>query len=154
MVIGRAARRVERAEAMEYVAGFSCFMDGSVRDWQRHTSQFTAGKNFEHSGALGPHLVTCDEIPGVEAVPLTTTVSGEVMQRGLIAELIFDIAALIEYCSTFTKLLPGDVIATGTPGGVGAARTPPRWLGPGDTVTVDLGPIGRLSNPVLDEPDD
>ena len=136
---------------MKYVAGFSCFMDGSVRDWQKHTSQFTAGKNFEQSGALGPHLVTSDEIEDITAVTLSTAVNGEVMQKGRVDELIFDIPALVEYCSTFTKLLPGDVIATGTPGGVGAARTPPRWLTPGDTVTVDLGPVGRLSNPVVAE---
>lgn len=151
VIIGKPARHVDRADAMEYVAGFSCFLDGSVRDWQRHTMQFTPGKNFEQSGALGPWLVTRDEVAGLAEVSLTTIVSGELMQTGRIDDLIFDVPSLIEYISTFTRLLPGDVIATGTPGGVGAARKPPRWLRAGDTVEVDLGPVGRLENSVCDE---
>ena len=152
IVIGQRARYVKAADAFEVIAGFCPFLDGSVRDWQRHTMQFTAGKNFPASGAAGPALVTPDEIPDLAAVELSTTVSGEIMQRGRISDLIFGIPELIEYCSSFTELLPGDVIATGTPGGVGAARKPPRWLVPGDTVAVDLGPIGCLDNVVQDEP--
>jgi len=152
VVIGRRARHVSRDAALEYVAGYCCFMDGTVRDWQRHTSQFTAGKNFCRSGAMGPYLVTADEIPDPSTLRITTTVNDEVMQRGHLAELVFDIPALIEYCSTFSELLPGDVIATGTPGGVGAARTPPVWLKSGNTVEVDIPGVGRLLSPVRDEP--
>ncbi|MDX1507614.1 MAG: fumarylacetoacetate hydrolase family protein, partial [Woeseiaceae bacterium] len=137
VVIGRPARHVAAADAFDVVAGYTCFMDGSVRDWQRHTMQFTPGKNFDSSGAMGPWLVTPDEIADIESVALTTTVNGEVMQQGRVSELIFGIPALIAYCSTFTELLPGDVIATGTPGGVGAARKPPVWLTAGDRVVVD-----------------
>ncbi len=151
IVIGRRARHITADEAYEYVAGFTCFMDGSVRDWQRHTTQFTAGKNFHHSGALGPWLLTADEVPNPESLSLTTRVNGRVMQEGKLEELIFNIPSLIEYCSTFTELLPGDIIATGTPGGVGAARNPPVWLSDGDVVEVDIGPVGCLQNTVCKE---
>ncbi len=151
VIIGRGGRHIARADALEAVAGYACFMDGSVRDWQRHTMQFTPGKNFHQSGALGPWLVTRDEIPDPESLSLVTRVNGETMQRGSLRDLIFDIPALIEYLSTFTELMPGDVIATGTPGGVGAARKPPRWLVPGDTVEVAIERVGRLKNPVLAE---
>lgn len=151
IVIGRRARHVRRDDALDYVAGYCCFMDGSIRDWQRHTAQFTPGKNFHHSGAMGPGIVTADEIPDPSVLQLTTFVNGEVMQRGRVADLVFDISALIEYCSTFSELLPGDIIATGTPGGVGAARTPRVWLQPGDTVEVEIPGVGRLRSPVLDE---
>ena len=151
IVIGRRARHVSRDEAWSFVAGVTCFMDGSVRDWQRHTMQFTAGKNFLRSGSMGPWLVTPDELPDPEDIRLETRVNGSVMQRGRLADLIFPVPELIEYCSTFTELLPGDVIATGTPGGVGAARKPPVWLGEGDTVEVDIVGIGTLANPVRAE---
>ncbi len=151
VIIGRPARHVSREAALDHVAGYSCFMDGSVRDWQGHTSQFTPGKNFEQSGALGPWLVARDQVADIGSVALTTTVNGAIMQRGRIDELLFDIPAIIEYCSTFCELRPGDVIATGTPGGVGAARNPPLWLNAGDVVSVDLGEIGRLENRVIAE---
>ena len=151
VVIGKPARGVHRDHAMDYVGGYCCFMDGSVRDWQRHTPQFTPGKNFDRSGAIGPRIVPAAEISDVSTLELTTRVNGEVMQQGRLADLVFDIPALIEYCSTFTTLLPGDVIATGTPGGVGAARTPPVWLEAGDIVDVEIPGIGVLSNPVVDE---
>ncbi len=151
VIVGKPCRNVHRSSAADVVAGYSCFMDGSVRDWQRHTPQFTAGKNFERSGAFGPWLVTADEIDDIGNVELETRVSGELMQHAEIRDLVFDIPALIEYCSAFTRLVPGDVIVTGTPGGVGAARTPPRWLQAGDSVEVDLGAIGTLANPVIDE---
>jgi 2-keto-4-pentenoate hydratase/2-oxohepta-3-ene-1,7-dioic acid hydratase in catechol pathway len=150
VVIGRRARHVSRADAFDYIGGYCCFMDGSVRDWQRHTGQFTAGKNFERSGAIGA-VVAASEVPDPTQLELTTTVNGEVMQEGRVADLVFDIPALIEYCSTFAELLPGDVIATGTPGGVGAARNPPVWLRDGDSVEVAIAGIGVLSNPVRDE---
>jgi 2-keto-4-pentenoate hydratase/2-oxohepta-3-ene-1,7-dioic acid hydratase in catechol pathway len=125
-------------------------MDGSVRDWQRHTGQFTAGKNFERSGAIGP-MVPASQVPDPTALQLTTRVNGKIMQEGRIGDLVFDIPALVEYCSTFTELQPGDIIATGTPGGVGAARKPPVWLRDGDLVEVEISGLGVLSNPVRDE---
>ena len=150
VVIGRTARHVQREDALDYVAGYCCFMDGSVRDWQRHTTQFTPGKNFEQSGAIGP-MVAAADIPDPSELELTTRLNGAVMQQGRVAELVFDIPTLIAYCSTFTVLQPGDVIATGTPGGVGAARTPPVWLKSGDVVEVEISQIGVLRNPVRDE---
>ena len=150
VVIGHETHRVARAEALEHVAGYCCFMDGSVRDWQRHTMQFTPGKNFNRSGAIGP-MVPASRIPDPTVLELTTRVNGEVMQRGRVADLVFDIPTLIEYCSTFITLHPGDVIATGTPGGVGAARKPPVWLSDGDRVEVEISHIGILANPVRDE---
>ena len=137
-----------RDAALDYVAGYTVFMDGTVRDWQRHTTQFTPGKNFMSSGAMGPCLVTRDE--SGDELGIETRVNGEVMQRGHTSELIFDVPALIEYCSTFTVLEPGDVIATGTPGGVGAARKPPVWLEPGDRVEVAVEPLGVLENTVIE----
>ena len=151
VVIGKTCRHVSRDQAAGVIAGYSCFMDGSVRDWQRHTSQFIPGKNFNQSGAMGPELVTCDEVANPAALRLETRVNGVVMQNGCLDELIFDVPALIEYCSTFAELLPGDVIATGTPGGVGAARTPPQWLHPGDRVAVAIDGIGQLENVVSAE---
>ena len=151
VVIGRAGRYVSRDRAWEHVAGLCPFLDGSVRDYQRHSGQFTPGKNFPGSGAMGPALVTLDEIGDPDDLQLETRVNAEVLQRGRLSELIFDVPRLIAYCSLFTQLEPGDVIATGTPGGVGAARRPPRWLVPGDTVEVDIGPAGCLRNPVIDE---
>lgn len=151
IIIGSRARHVARDQAYDCVAGYTCFMDGTVRDWQRHTAQFTPGKNFHQSGALGPTLATPDEVPDPASLSLTTRVNGQLMQQGSLDELIFDIPALIEYCSTFAELLPGDIISTGTPGGVGAARQPPLWLRAGDIVTVDIGEIGCLQNRVRDE---
>jgi 2-keto-4-pentenoate hydratase/2-oxohepta-3-ene-1,7-dioic acid hydratase in catechol pathway len=147
-VIGKTAHRVKAADALDYVAGYSCFMDGSVRDWQRHSSQFTPGKNFYQSGSFGPWLVTADEIPEPSKLNLETRLNGEVMQQAELSDLKFDIPALIEYCSTFAKLEPGDVISTGTPGGVGFARDPQVWLKPGDTIEVEVDRIGVLSNTV------
>ena len=148
VVIGRPARYVSRDAAFEYIAGYTCFMDGTARDWQKHTTQFTPGKNFHRSGAMGPTLVSRDEVPDVANLALQTRVNGAVMQEGRVSELIFDIPYLIEYLSTFTELLPGDVIATGTPAGVGAARTPPIWLADGDEVAVDIAGVGVLVNRV------
>jgi 2-keto-4-pentenoate hydratase/2-oxohepta-3-ene-1,7-dioic acid hydratase in catechol pathway len=151
IIIGRAARYIKAADAGDYIAGYTCFMDGSVRDFQRHTTQFTAGKNFPSSGACGPWLVTTDEIPDPQRLHLQTRVNGEIMQQGEIRDLCFGVFELIEYISTATQLMPGDVIATGTPSGVGAARKPPRWLKSGDFVEVAIDGVGVLQNRVKDE---
>lgn len=151
VIIGRPGRAIAPADALHHVAGYSCFLDGSVRDYQRHTSQFTPGKNFDASGAFGPWLITADEVPDPTALRLQTRVNGEVLQDATTDLLIFDLPTLIAYVSTFTTLDPGDVIATGTPGGVGMARDPQRWLEPGDVVEVDITGVGRLVNPVIDE---
>jgi len=151
IVIGKRARHVKRSDALDCIAGYCCFMDGSVRDWQRHTIQFTPGKNFAMSGSMGPYLVTSDEVGEPAKLSLTTRVNGNSMQEGRVSDLVFDIPTLIEYCSTFAELLPGDVIATGTPGGVGAARTPPVWLRDGDEIEVEIPGVGLLVNSVSDE---
>ncbi len=154
IIVGRRTRYAKPESAMDAVFGITCFMDGSVRDWQRHTQQFTAGKNFPESGSCGPWAVPISAISDIESIGLTTRVNGEVLQRGRIAELVFDIPAIVAYCSTFTELMPGDIIATGTPGGVGAARRPPRWLTPSDVVEVDIDGIGVLRNRVVAESSD
>jgi 2-keto-4-pentenoate hydratase/2-oxohepta-3-ene-1,7-dioic acid hydratase in catechol pathway len=151
VVIGRPARGIRREEALEAVAGYSCFMDGTLRDFQRHTSQFTPGKNFDRSGAWGPWIVTADEVGDPAGLELTTTVDGEVRQHAMTSQLIHDIPSLVAYCSSFTTLEPGDVISTGTPGGVGYARTPPLFLEPGAEVRVAISRIGTLANTVVDE---
>jgi len=151
VIIGRAARHVPREAALDFVAGYSCFNDGTIRDWQGHSSQFTAGKNFLSTGAVGPWLVTADEIGDPAGLALETRLNGEVMQSGSTADLIFDVPTLIEYITTFTQLMPGDIIATGTPAGVGYRRRPPRYLQSGDVVEVEIETIGTLRNPVVDE---
>lgn len=151
VIIGKRARHVPRARALDYVLGYSCFNDGSVRDYQRHSIQWTPGKNFHASGAFGPWIVTADELRDPRALRLTTRLNGEVVQQESVAELCFDVPQLVEYCSTWTQLEPGDVIATGTPGGVGAGRTPPLWMKAGDTIEVEIDGIGVLRNPIVDE---
>ena len=151
LVIGTAGRRIPASRALEHIAGYACYNDGSIRDWQRHTVQYTPGKNFERSGAFGPWLVTADEIPDPAALQLTTRLNGQVMQEAPTSDLIFDIPALIAYVSTFTTLYPGDVISTGTTGGVGAFREPPVWMKPGDTVEIEISGIGVLRNPIIDD---
>ncbi|SUD69784.1 ureidoglycolate lyase [Pseudomonas putida] len=151
IVIGKAGRHIPKGDALEHVAGYSLFNDGSIRDWQRHTLQFTAGKNFVGSGSFGPWLVTKDEIPNVDHLVLETRLNGEVVQREGLDDLLFKIPDLIEYISTFTELLPGDVIATGTPGGVGAFRVPPLWMKAGDLVEVEVSAIGVLRNRIAAE---
>ena len=151
VVIGRAGRHIAAERAMEHVAGYACFADHSVRDYQRHSGQATAGKNFENSGAWGPCLATADTVPDPAALTLTTRLNGEEVQRTGMDDLIFAIPELIAYASRFTHLRPGDVIATGTPAGVGTARQPPLWLKAGDRVEIDIPSVGLLSNTVIDE---
>jgi 2-keto-4-pentenoate hydratase/2-oxohepta-3-ene-1,7-dioic acid hydratase in catechol pathway len=152
VVIGRAGRYIRQEEALAHVAGYACCNEGTLRDWQRHTHQFTPGKSFPGTGAFGPWLVTTDEVPDPRVLHLTTRVNGTAVQSAGLDQLIFPIPRLIEYCSAFTRLEPGDVIATGTPGGVGFKREPPRFLKPGDTVEVEIVGVGLLSNGVADEP--
>ena len=151
VIIGKPGRRIAKKDALAHVAGYACYNDGSIRDWQRHTSQFTPGKNFSGTGGFGPWMVTTDEIPDVGKLSIATRVNGVEVQAAPIDDLVFDVATLIAYCSTFTDLVPGDVIVTGTTGGVGAYRVPPLWLKHGDVVEVEVSGIGILRNPVQDE---
>lgn len=151
VVIGKPGRYIARSDAWDHVAGYACYNDGSVRDFQRHTHQFTPGKNFPGTGAFGPWMMTADEFKFRGSQRLQTRVNGQVVQEATFDQMIFDVPRMIEYCSTFTRLEPGDVIATGTPGGVGAKRTPPLWLKPGDTVEVEIDDLGILRNGVADE---
>ena len=151
VIIGRRGRRISIANAWEHVAGYTAYQDGSVRDWQMHTTQFIGGKNFEATGGLGPWMVTRDEIENNAELELITRLNGRELQRATTKSLIFSIPRLIEYISTFTTLEPGDVIATGTPSGVGFKRTPPLYLKSGDRVELDVSRIGTLIHPVISE---
>lgn len=151
VIIGRECRHVSPNVAMSYVAGYSCFNDGSVRDFQKHTTQFWPGKNFHQSGSMGPWMVTSDDIPDPTVLEMVTRLNGETVQSAPISDLAFDIPALISYLSTVTILLPGDVIATGTPSGVGLYREPKLFMKPGDVVEVEISKIGILSNTVVAE---
>jgi 2-keto-4-pentenoate hydratase/2-oxohepta-3-ene-1,7-dioic acid hydratase in catechol pathway len=151
VIIGKPGRYISQADAFGHVAGYACYNDGSVRDFQRHTHQFTPGKNFPGTGAFGPWLVTPDELGDLDSLRLQTRVNGQVVQDAKIGQMIFDIPRQIEYSSVFTRLEPGDVIASGTPGGVGAKRQPPLWLKPGDVVEVEIDKVGLLRNAVADE---
>jgi len=148
VVIGRGGANISAADALSHIAGYSIYNDASVRDWQWHTSQFTPGKNFPGTGAFGPWLVTADEIADPSALRVTTRLNGEVMQDQPTEDMLFPIPTIIAYLSQFTLLYPGDIIVTGTPGGVGAKREPPVWMKPGDVVEVEIPGIGILKNPV------
>jgi 2-keto-4-pentenoate hydratase/2-oxohepta-3-ene-1,7-dioic acid hydratase in catechol pathway len=151
IVIGRDGRRISEHSAWEHVAGYACYNDGSVRDWQQATPQWTAGKNFPSTGAFGPWMVTADEIPPETVLTLVTRVNGVEVQRARTNQLIHSLPRLLAFISTVMPLAPGDVIVTGTPGGVGARRSPPLWLKHGDTVEVEVSHVGVLSNVVRHE---
>jgi 2-keto-4-pentenoate hydratase/2-oxohepta-3-ene-1,7-dioic acid hydratase in catechol pathway len=151
VVIGRGGRYISEQDVGAHIAGYSCYNDVSVRDWQRHTAQWTPGKNFPNTGAFGPSLVTPDEIPDLGALTLTTRLNGKVMQEAPISDLIFSVPVIVSYISKFTPLYPGDVIATGTPGGVGDRRDPPVYMKDGDIVEVEIDRIGILRNVVQSE---
>lgn len=151
VVMGTGGRNISANEALGHVAGYACYNDASVRDWQWHTKQFTPGKNFPGTGAFGPWLVTADEVIDPQALSVTTKLNGTVMQSQPTAEMIFPVAEIIAYVSTFTQLAPGDVIASGTPGGVGAKRQPPVWMQPGDIVEIEIPGVGVLRNTVAAE---
>ena len=148
VIIGQGGRNIRQAQAFDHIAGYACFNDGTARDWQRHTHQWIPGKNFPLSGPLGPFMATRQEVPDVNALTLETRLNGEVMQHASLADLIFTLPVIIEYLSGFTPLSPGDVIATGTPGGVGDRREPPVYMKPGDVIEVAISRLGTLRNVV------
>lgn len=151
VVIGKGGRNIPESEAMDHLAGFACFNDASLRDWQWHTRQFIPGKNFPGTAPFGPELVTLDEIDDLDRIEVKAVLNGEVMQSATLDHMLFPIPTIIAYVSTFTPLSPGDVIATGTPGGVGAKRTPPVWMKAGDTIEVHVSGVGSISSRIVDE---
>jgi len=152
LIIGKTGRYIPASRALEHVAGYACYNEGSVRDWQRHTSQFLAGKSFAESGSFGPWLVTTDEIPDPSKLTLQTRLNGNIVQNTTTELMITAVPELVAYISTILPLVPGDVVVTGTPGGVGLKRTPPLWMRSGDTVEVEISGIGTLRNTVILEP--
>ncbi|WP_043363495.1 fumarylacetoacetate hydrolase family protein [Belnapia sp. F-4-1] len=153
IVIGKPALRVHEAEALGHVAGYSCFNDGSLRDYQRKSTQWTMGKNFDATGAFGPEIVTPDELPeGAHGLRITTRLNGRTLQDGNTRDMIFGVARTVAILSEVMTLEPGDVIITGTPAGVGYPRKPPVFMQPGDTCEIEIEGIGLLSNPVADAP--
>ena len=151
VIIGKAGRRISEADALSHVAGYACYNDASVRDWQRHTSQFMPGKTFAATGAFGPWMVSADEIPDPTRLTLATRLNGAQVQHTSVDLMITPIPTLIAYTSTILPLLPGDVIVSGTPGGVGARRTPKLFMKDGDVVEVEVSGIGVLRNPIVAE---
>ena len=151
VIIGKPCRHVAPADAWDVIGGYTCFNDGSIRDYQIHTSQFWPGKSFDASGSMGPWIVTPDEAGDITKQTLTTRVNGAVEQQAGIDDLAISIPDIIAYCSTVITLLPGDVIATGTPGGVGKFREPQLFLAPGMSVDVEITGVGTLSNGIVDE---
>jgi 2-keto-4-pentenoate hydratase/2-oxohepta-3-ene-1,7-dioic acid hydratase in catechol pathway len=149
VIIGRQGRNIAEADAYAHVAGYSCYNDASVREWQFHAKQIASGKNFESTGSFGPWMVTADEIAPGRQLTLQTRLNGEVLQDGHTGNMIFSIPKLIAYASTIFTLVPGDVIITGTPAGVGVFRKPPRFMKAGDVVEVELEAIGTLRNTVV-----
>ena len=148
VVIGKPGYRVPKDKAFDIVAGYACFNDASVRDWQRHASQFAPGKNFPATGGFGPELLARDSLTDLEGRAIETRLNGTVVQSAKLGDMIFGIPAIIEYLTGFTRLLPGDVIATGTPGGVGERRKPPLWMKVDDSVEVSIDGVGKLVNPI------
>ena len=148
-VIGKAGRHIRPEHALDHIAGYTCFVDGSVRDYQKFS--VTSGKNFPGTGPLGPWLVTADEIPDSSRLTLTTRLNGTQVQHATTDQLIYSIPQIVAFCSDFTALSPGDVIATGTPEGVGHGRKPPLWMRPGDVLEVEISRIGTLRARVVDE---
>jgi len=150
VIIGKKCSHVSEQDALSHVAGYSCYMDGSARDWQ-HT-WFTAGKNWRQTGAFGPWMATADEIPDPHSLAIRTWLNGRMVQEDNTSSMIHKVAELIEYISTFTRLSPGDVIITGSPGGVGKKRNPPLFMKEGDRIEVEIEHIGHLSNVIVEAP--
>ena len=151
VVIGKRGRAIAKDKAFDHVAGYTGFNDGSIRDYQRHTTQFWGGKNFDRSGSMGPWIVTPDELGDVDSQTLVTRLNGEVMQETSVGDLAFKVPDLLAYVSTITELLPGDIIATGTPSGVGLFRDPKVFMKAGDRIEVEISGIGTLRNTIADE---
>ena len=151
VIVGKAGRDIPVAQAFEHVAGYACYNDASIRDFQGHTTQFTPGKNFPGTGAFGPFLATADEVGALGAQRIQTRLNGRVMQDAHLGDMIFSVDRLIAYVSSWTALAPGDVIVTGTPGGVGMKRAPPVYLRDGDEVIVEIDGVGALSNRIVAE---
>jgi 2-keto-4-pentenoate hydratase/2-oxohepta-3-ene-1,7-dioic acid hydratase in catechol pathway len=151
VIIGKGGRNIPESEAMSHIAGYSCYQDASIREWQFHAQAICAGKNFENTGPFGPWMVTPDEIPDVNNLDLEVRLNGKVMQKSNTKNLIFKIPTIINYCSTIFTLVPGDVLVTGTPGGVGWSRKPPLFMKHGDVVEVEFEKVGLLRNPVVDQ---
>ncbi|MGE4238975.1 fumarylacetoacetate hydrolase family protein [Ramlibacter sp.] len=151
-VIGKGGRRIPRERALDHVCAYSIFNDGSVRDVQHRTPQWTLGKNYDGTGAFGPQLVTADELPpGGAGLRIRTRLNGQVVQDASTSDLVFDVATLVRDISAAVTLEPGDILVTGTPSGVGAARKPPLWMKPGDVCEVEIEGLGILRNPIVDE---
>ncbi|OGA09437.1 MAG: 5-oxopent-3-ene-1,2,5-tricarboxylate decarboxylase, partial [Betaproteobacteria bacterium RIFCSPLOWO2_02_FULL_65_20] len=152
VVVGRRARHVREADALGIVAGYSCFNDGSLRDYQRKTGQWTIGKNFDRTGGFGPWMVTPEELPaGAAGLSIQSRLNGQVMQNANTRDMLFPVAETIVLLTECLTLEPGDVIVMGTPAGVGHARKPPVWMKQGDTIEIEIEGIGVLSNPIRDE---
>jgi acylpyruvate hydrolase len=152
VVVGKRAKHLDLSNAYSCIAGYSCFNEGSVREFQRKTTQWDMGKNFDHTGAFGPWMVTADEVPpGGKGLKIQTRLNGEVMQSDNTDNMMFPVAETIAYITQGMTLEPGDIIVTGTPSGVGFARKPPVWMKDGDTCEIDIEKIGVLSNPIQDE---
>ena len=149
VIIGRAGRCIDESQAMHHVAGYACYNDGSIREWQFHAKQIASGKNFESTGAFGPWMVTADEIAPGRELKLETRLNGRTVQSSHTGQMIFPIPRLISYASTIFTLVPGDVIVTGTPAGVGWSRKPPMFMKPGDVVEVEIEAVGMLRNPIV-----
>ncbi len=151
VIIGKGGRHIAEVEALNHVAGYAPFNEASVRDWQWHTQQFIPGKNFPRTGGFGPWMVSADELPDPSTTSVTTRLNGQVVQSQPTADMLFSVQRIIAYVSSFTALSAGDVICSGTPGGVGAKRTPPLWMKPGDTVEVEIPGVGLLKNTIGQE---
>jgi 2-keto-4-pentenoate hydratase/2-oxohepta-3-ene-1,7-dioic acid hydratase in catechol pathway len=151
VIIGKGGRDIPESQAYEHIAGYACYNDGSVREWQFHAKQIASGKNFESTGGFGPWMVTADEIAPGRELKLETRLNGEVVQSSHTGHMIFSIPRLINYASTIFTLTPGDVIITGTPAGVGWSKKPPRFMKPGDVCEVEIEGIGVLSNPIVQQ---
>jgi acylpyruvate hydrolase len=154
VIIGRTVpRHTQQADALQYVAGYACYNDMSVRDYQKRTPQWTIGKNFDRTGGFGPVMVTADELPpGAIGLRIQSRLNGQVMQDANTSDMIFSVAETIALLADVLTLEPGDVIVMGTPAGVGQARTPPVWMKAGDTIEIDIERVGLLSNPIVQEP--
>lgn len=151
IIIGKGGRRIREEDAWDHIAGYACYNDGSVRDWQLHTAQWAPGKNFWRTGGFGPWMVTADEIEPDTTLSLVTRLNGQEVQRATTDMMLHSIPRQIAYASTVAPLRPGDILVTGTPGGIGAKRTPPLWMKPGDVVEVEVERVGTLRNTIVDE---